>query len=96
MWRDGSVVWKLRGFNNIFEAGKRAEEIKSKNEKVPTDFCSPIVFTGSRGYSLYGRLFPFGCEVAAGNHVCFCCPNSRKVRCHSQMAIPVYNQDQRH
>ena len=67
--RDGSVVWKISGFNKFFEAAKRAEEVKSKFEKVPTDFCSPIIFTGSLGYSLYVRLFPFGCEVAAGNHV---------------------------
>ena len=66
--RNGSVVWKLSGFNHIFEAAKRAE-VKSKNEKVPTDFFSPIILTGSPGYSLYVRLFPFGCEVAAGNHV---------------------------
>ena len=44
-------------------------EVKSKIGKVPTDFCSPILFTGSLGYSLYVSLFPFGCEVTAGNHV---------------------------
>ena len=67
--RDRSAVWKLSGFNNLFEAGKSAEKIKPKNETVPTDFCSPVIITGSRGYSLYVRLIPFGCEVAAGNHV---------------------------
>ena len=55
--------------STIFSRREKAEEFKSKIEKVPTDFCSPIILTGSPGYSLYVRLFPFGCEVAAGNHV---------------------------
>ena len=56
--RNGSVVWKLSGVHHVFEAAKRAE-VKSKNEKVPTDFCSPIILTDSSGYSFYVRLFPF-------------------------------------
>ena len=36
------------------------KELKKSNQKmkVPADFCSPIIVTGSRGYSLYVRLFP--------------------------------------
>ena len=36
--RNGSVVWKLSGFNHIFEAGKSAEEFKSKIEKCQQTF----------------------------------------------------------
>ena len=77
--RDGSVVWKFSDFNNIFEAGKRAEKIKPKNEKVPTDFCSPIVLR-------FSRIF-FVCETISiwmrggswQSRLRFCCPNSRNV-----------------
>lgn len=71
--RSGRLLWKISGFNTIFDNAKIQETRKQKNRTVdsnsPCDFCSPLFYTAPQGYLMYMRLYPYGCDSAVGKYV---------------------------
>jgi len=73
--RTGTFIWKITGFDAIYDNAKKQHEQKLKGLPVASDsnsacdFCSPLFYTSPNGYLMYMRLYPFGCDSAAGNFV---------------------------
>ena len=73
--RSGCFIWKITGFDSIFTNAKQQHEAKLKGLPIPDaansacDFCSPLFYTAPNGYLMYMRLYPYGCDSAAGNFV---------------------------
>ena len=72
--RTGVFIWKITGFDAIFQNAKRQHDLKVKGMQISDnnsacDFCSPLFYTAPNGYLMYMRLYPFGCDSAAGNFV---------------------------
>ena len=73
--RTGVFIWKITGFEAIFDNAKKQHELKLKGlpstdaANSACDFCSPLFYTAPNGYLMYMRLYPFGCDSAAGNVV---------------------------
>ena len=71
--RDGKTIWRISGFDTIYQNGKNEHVgVKSDSHGQPSDFCSPLIYTSRQGYLIYLRLYPFGCDSAAGNFVSIC------------------------
>ena len=68
--RNGKTIWRISGFDAIFQNGKRQHVgLKPDSPKQPDNFYSPLIYTSQQGYLFYLRLYPFGCDSAAGKFV---------------------------
>ena len=62
------ILWKLTSLKLVFVTAKSSARLDNAAKDPSTHYNSPVYRTHPYGYNFFVRFYPYGLEVAAGNH----------------------------
>ena len=69
--RNYPFIWRIKDFKTIFDVSKLQYD-KTRKLNESNSICSPLFYTGSKGYLMYLRIYPFGCDSGTGKSMSIC------------------------